>query len=577
VIEQIQQLLASLTLRQKMTIAIAAVVVIAGVWGLSRWNTERDFKPLFTGLAPEDAGAVVARLKESGQEFRLSDNGTSVMVPSGRVAELRLELAGAGLPKTGRIGFELFDRANLGTSEFAEQVNYHRALEGELERSVMSLREVEGARIHITLAKESIFTELRQPAKASVLLKLKPGQKLSPANVAAVCHLVANGVGGLAAESISVLDEAGNLLNRPRQSLAEDGSAGSEAMLDYRKTVERDVQVKIASTLEPLLGPDHFRIGVSADVDFSKGEQSEEVFDPTKSVMVTSQRTEDGSGASLQSGVPGTASNLPRPTSRPGSSWKEYSRRTENIAYQSSRTVKRVTLPQGNLKRLSISVLIDHGLRWEGTAPKLKKVIEPPTPQKLKVIRDVVAAAAGFQTDRGDQLVVESFPFDETLRAEPIGGSSSAPADPANFGPPWLKDALKNKNFVVLGVVGGLGIVALVGFLLFLLTRGRGKAKRGMVASVDTGAPAVAAPASGSAPAALPESPEAIQKQIEAKLAEQQAIQAKQAAEQLMALKQPTVTTKKMEVLSKHITQEAKKDPQAMAQVVRSWLNAPER
>src|SRR6202011_3662243 len=136
---------------------------------------ERDFRPLYGGLSAEDAAGVVAKIRESGSEYRLSDNGSAVLVPSGKVAELRLQLAAAGVPKSGRIGYELFDKTNFGASDFAEQVNYHRALEGELERSVMSLAEVELARVHITLAKESVFLESRQPAKASVLVKLRTG------------------------------------------------------------------------------------------------------------------------------------------------------------------------------------------------------------------------------------------------------------------------------------------------------------------------------------------------------------------------------------------------------------------
>ncbi len=225
-------------------------------------------------------------------------------------------MASAGLPKSGRIGFELFDKTNFGASEFAEQVNYHRAIEGELERSVMSIREVEQARVHVTLAKDSLYTESRQPAKASVLIKLRHAAALSPQNIAAICQLTASAVPGLSADQVSLVDTNGNLLNRPRpNSTIED--QGNEAALDYRKSVEHDLQNKITATLEPLLGADHFRAGVSADVDLTSGEQSEELFDPSKSVMATSQTTSDGPALPTASGVPGTATNLPRPTSKP--------------------------------------------------------------------------------------------------------------------------------------------------------------------------------------------------------------------------------------------------------------------
>src|ERR1700730_6985635 len=187
--EQMRRLFASLTWKQMLSLALAAGSVLTALSLFAHWNSERDFRPLHGALSPEDAAAVVAKIRESGSEFRLSDNGTAVLVPSGKVAELRLQLAAAGVPKSGRIGFELFDKTNFGASDFTEQVNYHRALEGELERSVMSISVVEQARIHITLAKESVFLESRQPAKASVLVKLRPGMQLTGQNIAAICQL----------------------------------------------------------------------------------------------------------------------------------------------------------------------------------------------------------------------------------------------------------------------------------------------------------------------------------------------------------------------------------------------------
>ena len=288
---QFKQIFDRLSWSQRIWIAVAVVAVIGGLTYVNHWNDERDFKPLFSGLADEDAGALVAKLHEAGVEYRLANNGSTILVPSDKVAEARLQMASAGLPKSGRIGFELFDKANFGASEFTEQVNYHRAIEGELERSVMSIREVETARVHLTLAKDSLYSEARQPAKASVLVKLRHAAALSPQNIAAICQLTASAVPGLSADQVSLVDTNGNLLNRPRPNATGDDAGGSEAALDYRKAIEQTLQNKIAATLEPLLGPDHFRIGVSADVDLTSGEQSEEDFDPAKSVMVSSQTT----------------------------------------------------------------------------------------------------------------------------------------------------------------------------------------------------------------------------------------------------------------------------------------------
>ena len=314
---QWKKLLASLAPGQRLAIIAAALAVGAGLFYVSRWRRESDFRPLYTALPAEDAGAVIERLKEGATEYRLSEDGRTVLVPSAQVAELRLSLAAAGLPRNGRIGFELFDKTNFGATEFTEQVNYRRALEGELERSVMCLAAVEQARVHLTFPKDSVFLESRRPAKASVLVKLKPGSRLAPQNVTAIGNLVASAVEGLAAEAISVLDMQGNLLNRPRRQAAAEGGEASEATLEFRQALERDLVSKINLTLEPLLGADKFRASAALDCDFTSGEQSEESFDPTRSVMLTSQKTEETSGVPAAAGVPGTASNLPNPAPRP--------------------------------------------------------------------------------------------------------------------------------------------------------------------------------------------------------------------------------------------------------------------
>src|SRR6185436_6471119 len=189
--------LAQLSLRQKISIGVVALIAGGGIYALVWYQKESGFKPLFTGVSNEDASGIVQKLKEAGVEYRLPEGGGSVLVPAEKLAELRLNMAAAGLPKTGRIGFELFDKTNLGATEFSEHVNYRRALEGELERSIISLAEVEQARVHLTFPKESVFTESRQPAKASVLVKLRPGAKLSPHNVLAINHLISSAVEGL--------------------------------------------------------------------------------------------------------------------------------------------------------------------------------------------------------------------------------------------------------------------------------------------------------------------------------------------------------------------------------------------
>jgi flagellar M-ring protein FliF len=359
----------------------------------------------------------------------------------------------------------------------------------------------------------------------------------------------------------------GNLLNRPRTP-SPDGSEPSEAVIEYRQKIEKDLMAKIHATLEPLLGPEKFRAGVYVDCDFSSGEQSEETLDPSKSVMLTSMRTEEGTTAGFASGVPGTASNLPRPTSKPGSGSGGISRQTENTTYQTSRTVKHTRLPQGSIKKISASLLIDHTLRWEGS----KRITEPPSPEKLKVIKDLVAGVIGLSADRGDQLIVESLPFESTLTAEKPMQEPAASArkeDPKISLPPWLqKFGIGDKALpVVIGAGAAILLAVLAGLFLTVRRRSRKKATAEVPTALE----------GGGGKAALPAASEDFGKQMESKMHEQAALQERQAAEALSSLKVQPVVTKKTEVLTKHISEEAKKDPTAMAYIVRSWLSESEQ
>src|SRR5579884_693916 len=548
--DQLKKLLATLTLQQKIGTGLAAIFIVGALAGLVHWNHERDFRPLFTGMSPEDAAAIVQKLKENGVDYRIAENGSSVLVPGAKLDELRLEMAGAGLPKTGRIGFELFDKTNLGITDFTEHVNYRRALEGELERSIRALSEVEQARVHVTFPKDSVFVDSREPAKASVLIHLRPGAHLTPQNVLAITNLIASAVEGLAPENVSVLDMQGNLLRRPHKP-GLDGGDMSEAALDYKRQIEKDLVAKVESTLDPLLGVGKFRVGVSADCDFSTSDQSDEIYDPTHSAMTNSQKSEDVAGLSQNIGVPGTPANLPRATSRPATSCTPMvSRRTENISYETSRTVRHVKTPQGGLKRISASLLLDQDVQWQGTGKQRKRVLVPPSPEKLKAIHDVVAAVLGIVPERGDQLVIESLPFEETLEVENAQPGANGQPDSTSVHPaPLWAD-----RRVLIGA--GAGLVLLIGAVFFLLRRRK------------------AAPAPQPAiPAALPKGPSREELQ---QAREQEAARAIEQAsialdEKLRA--QLPAATQTIEALRIRVREHVQKDPKVVAGVLRSWLD----
>jgi flagellar M-ring protein FliF len=501
--DQIKKLLSALTLQQKIVLALAIVLVASALPTFIHWQHERDFRPLFTGMSPEDAGAVVQKIKESGVEHRLTNNGTTVEVPAEKVDEVRLELAGAGLPKSGRIGFELFDKTNIGLTDFSERVNYRRAIEGELERSVKALSAIETARVHVSFPKDSVFLDAREPAKASVLVRLRPGAALAPQNVTAITNLVASAVEGLSPEFVSVVDVRGNLLSRPHKT-SLDASDSAEALLEYKHQVEKDLMAKVESTLEPLLGEGRFRVGISADCDLSTSEQTDETFDPTRSVMASSQKSEDLAGSAAAGGVPGTPSNLPRSTIKPmvAAPGSTVSRRTENTTFETSRTVRQVKMPRGSIKRVSAALLLDQDMEWHGKGAARKRVPLPPSPERLKAIHDVVAGVLGISQERGDQLVIESLPFEQTRMMEDTGGGGSAKPPAAA---PFSMNTLLHDRRVWMGGGGALVLIAVLAFVM------RSRKKKTKVEEAPAALPAgsgkavaageVAAPASESSPA----------------------------------------------------------------------------
>lgn len=604
-LNQIRALYERLSWRQRISLAVAVVAVIGSLFAVTSWSKERDFKPLYKGLAAEDAGQVTAHLREKNVEFRLEEAGTTVLVPSQYVDEMRLELASAGLPKTGRIGYELFDKMNFGATDFAEQVNYHRAIEGELERSALSIAEIEQARVHVTFAKRSVFEDLRESAKASVMVKLKPGRKLAPASVLAIQHLAASAVEGLEPPKVAVLDMSGRLLSKAAPVAGAEDAEQAEMLMAYRRRIENELLQKVNSTLEPLLGPEKFRASVSVDVDLTSGEQSEETFDPDKSVMMSQQRAEDTSAPQQQAGVPGTASNLPRPTGRAGSSGNNVSRRTENITFQSSRVVRKTKTPQGITRRLSLAVLVDQSVRWEGSGPKAKRILEPLPPAQLKAIRDVVMGAVGASSERGDQVIVETLAFDATLHTEPppappaAGPKGSLPLDLS-----WLPKPLQDPKILALAGCGALLLLVglLAGIVMFLRKRSKAKAagkalakgkskgkgaadnedgklgadphpevagaEQKAIAAAEGGASGEA----GAQPRKLdgsPGGPRTVEEFIAEGADERQRMQASEIAK----MKISSMATHKNEILAKHISDEAHKNPAMTAQVIRNWLH----
>jgi flagellar M-ring protein FliF len=533
---------------QKISIIVAILGSFGAYLAFTSWHHDTNFKALYRGMASEDAAQAVQKLKDGNIEYRLEDDGNTIMVPTDKSSEARLLLAREGLPKSGRIGFELFDRTNFATTDFAEQVNYRRAMEGELERTISSLGEIEKARVHLTFPKDSVFVESRQPAKASVLLNMRRMASISPENVTAISNLVASAVEGLQPQQVTIVDSHGNLLNKPRSSDAL-GSA-SDSQFEYQVNIEHELTKKLGETLDPVLGPGNYRTGVSVECDFSGVEESEEVLDPTKSVITSSQRTDESTGGRSSGGIPGTASNSPDPQSAAVTGGGTV-RRTESSNYQTSKVVRHVDHPRGSVKRVTVAVLLDQEMKWEKKGGDYSRIFIAPLPEKINVIKNLVTNIAGINASRGDQVTVETLPFDGAIREDrPTDGQPGAKTSASPENRPWY---LKKDPKIIGGAAAG-GVV-LIGAIVWLAMRGRRK-RVDFTEQVAQLAPAAPRLISGEA---TPENAAAKESAVhEDKLIE--------------SLKAPMLSATKSEALTKYLRQEVHKDPVAATQLLRTWL-----
>ena len=540
---QIAAFWSGLTTRRKITLVTSGLLVIFGILALRREMADRAYRPLYTGLTDQEAGAAVARLKELQVPYKLAGGGGTILVPEPHLAEVRLQLATDGLPQSGRLGFELFDGSSFGATEFAEQVNFRRALEGELERSVLSLSEVDRARVHISLPKKSVFLDHQQAAKASVVLQLRRGKSLSKEQVDAIAFLIASAVEGLEAKKVVVVDTNGSVLARPQPD--SEGFTGEQ--LEYQRRLEHEIGGRIVATLEPYIGFDRVRPSVAVECDWNAGEQTEEILDP-ETVVMTSQRSQETAQPLKKGGIPGTASNLPRQPEPPVTEATGATRILETTNYQTSRTVTRMNLERGEVKRLSVAVLVDHKIEVDEEARKLIRVAR--TAEEMQKFRKLVVAAAGIIEKRGDVLTIENLPF--TIFEDPL----EPPPPPPNpedelFSLKWIE---KYRYHVIAVAVALVLAVFTVWFALRIkrrvsLMKAEAEAKRKEVEE---------------------------RKEIEA--AEEQArLQQAEEAKMLTGLRLATLQSSKAQVLKKHLEEMATEQPESFVQLMRSWIHEDDK
>lgn len=414
--------------RQLVTLFGLAMFLAVVIGGLL-WAREPSYSVLFSISDEKDGGHIVTALQQQNIPYRFSEGGHTILVPQAVVHDTRLRLAAQGLPKGGLVGFELLENQKLGISQFAEQVNFQRGLEGELARSIQSLAAVKGARVHLAIPKQTAFLRDEQKVSASVLVALAPGRRLDPAQVAGIVNLVASSVPQLNPGNVSVIDQEGNLLSQQKDPSRDAGLDASQ--IRYVREIEAAYVKRIESILAPIVGSNNVRAQAAADLDFSQTDQVAETYrpnPPAEAVIRSQQTAEAVSGAGTASGIPGALSNQPpapatAPVAQAGAGVAQSAAGTgpvqnfsknSTLNYEVDKTVRHTKNLPGNIRRLSVAIVVNYkaGPPATGAAAAAAKVpMQPLSEAELKQISDLAREAMGFSKDRGDTLNVANAPF----------------------------------------------------------------------------------------------------------------------------------------------------------------------
>ncbi|CDL82208.1 flagellar basal-body MS-ring/collar protein FliF [Xenorhabdus cabanillasii] len=422
----------------KVPLLVAGSAAIAIIVALFLWLRSPDYRVLYSNLSDKDGGEIVTQLTQMNVPYRFAENGSAIMIPTEKVHEIRLKLAQQGLPKGGATGFELLDKEKFGISQFSEQVNYQRALEGELARTIESLGPVQSARVHLALPKPSLFVREQKSPSASVTVGLLQGRILDEGQINAIVHMVSSSVAGLPPGNVTIVDQAGRLLT---QSDA-NGRDLNTTQLKYIQEVENRFQHRIETILAPVVGRSNVHAQVTAQIDFSRREETAEEYKPNQppnQAAVRSKQTSSSeqSGGPLVGGVPGALSNQPSaapsaPIEKPKANTKgdeksdqgrngnnryermisnnRNNRHDETINYEVDRTIRHTQLQAGGVERLSVAVVVNYATVQGEKGPETQAL----TPEQLSQIEALTREAMGFSAERGDSLNVVNTPFNDT-------------------------------------------------------------------------------------------------------------------------------------------------------------------
>jgi len=531
----------------KVPLIVAGAAAIAIVVAMILWAKQPDYRTLFSNLSDQDGGAIVTQLTQMNVPYRFSDNGGALEVPADKVHELRLRLAQQGLPKGGAVGFELLDQEKFGISQFSEQVNYQRALEGELARTIETLGPLKSARVHLAMPKPTLFVREQKAPSASVTVNLQPGRALDEGQISAVVHLVSSAVAGLPPGNVTLVDQMGRLLTKSNTSDRDL----NDAQLKYATDVENRVQSRIEAILGPIVGTSNVHAQVTAQIDFADKEQTEEQYRPNgdaaQAVMRSRQVNENLQiGGPNAGGVPGALSNQPAPantapinapaqnqqngqqgaqqqTAAAANAGPRTSSRNETTNYEVDRTIRHTKMNTGDVQRLSVAVVVNYK-----TLPDGKPL--PLTTEQMKQIEDLTREAMGYSEKRGDTLNVVNSPF-------------SAVDDTSGELPFWQKQA-----FIELLIEAGRWLLVVI--VAWLLWR---KAVRPQLVRRAEEAKA------------LQERTllrEETQEAVEVRLSKDEQMQQRRANQRMGA-----------EVMSQRIREMSDNDPRVVALVIRQWMS----
>lgn len=522
VTQQLSNVWSKLPRSRRLALVAAGFGTLLLVGYMALGGSDKSYEILFSGMTAEDAGEIASALESRGVDYRVAGGGAIIEVEAGKVHETRIALASSGLPRGGGVGFEIFDDQSLGTTSFVEQVNYRRAMQGELSRTISALTGVEAARVHLAMGRRSVFREADEKPTASITVRLRRGATLAREQVRGIVHLVSSSVDGMEPSAVVVVDDRGTVLS------AGEDDASMAAQTDLEETLSERVRQMIAR----VVGPDHVEVVVTATMDRRKVEQTEEIYDKDNTALRSEARTVEGQGAQeAVGGIAGAQGNLPGAPGG-GGGGKGTSRLSETRNFEINKTVRRVQTPSAQLARLHVAVLVDHkpeGPAEEGAEPKMV----PRTKDELAQIAAIARNAAGIDDARGDSIEIRSVAFNQAPLPEPlpeVAATSALPAPPAT-----------------LAAIGGGALFVMVFAIVWTLRRRKKKQKSQVVRRLN--AELVSYPASL----------EAVERALDAE-------------DPIAALAASNPTSLPGEDINARIADAVRKDPRRAADVLKGWL-----